>query len=64
MKVNLTQEEFLELFEDRKKLAIIFAEYVAKRYTLSKYNEWCSLGMPTINSTEDLFNKFIEEYEG
>lgn len=47
-----------------KDIAIAFAEYVAKRYTLSRYSEWCSLGMPTINSTEDLFNKFIEEYEG
>ena len=41
-------------------LMVEFAEWVAKRYTLSLYNEWCSLGMPTINTTQQLLEEFIK----
>jgi len=44
-----------------EEIAVEFAEWVAERYTLSIYKEWCSLGMPTINSTKELFIQFIKE---
>jgi len=44
-----------------EEIAVEFAEWVAERYTLSIYKEWCSLGMPTINSTKELFKRFLKE---
>lgn len=41
-------------------MMVEFAEWVAKFYTLSKYGEWCSLGMPTTNTTEQLLEQFLK----
>ena len=38
-----------------------FAEWMGKFYTLSKYGEWCSLGMPTTYTTQQLFEIWIKE---
>lgn len=49
-------------FAEQKLLPMMieFAEWVARSYTLSRYGEWCSLGMPTTNTTEQLLEQFLK----
>ena len=65
MNTNFTSKELLELLEDRKKVAIKFAKYIVNhRLSFQPASKLDFIGLDMkYYSAEELWNKFLEDYE-